>query len=158
MNVPLIRNLRAPVSWLIAGGTALILFDVQYYLMANLPGERNLSCAVGANLTIGNVLFAALTSVLAGVFVAGLIPLIRSSGRASSVASAGIGATTLATLSAFCALCTLPVISVFGISLGLGFLGAYSLWFQLIAIVGFILALGLLNKRLRACSMRRSVL
>ncbi len=51
----------------------------------------------------------------------------------------------------FCTLCTIPVISVFGFAVGLGFLTTYNLAFKILSLVLMFMALTLLDKQLNFC-------
>jgi len=105
-------------------------------------------------LTPKNIAFAAVTSILTGILVGGLLALysFRSvqprplSGRVSSLG--GFGA-ILGVFTVFCTLCTLPVISLFGLSIGLGFLTDFAGIFQIASLLVLIAALFLLNRQLK---------
>lgn len=149
-SLRIIKNLGNPVNLFVAIGAAVLIFDINYYMMSNLLGTRDLACVVGANLTLKNVIFAGFMSVFAGIMVAGVMELYRK--RSSSLA--GSSATGLAlffgTMTMFCTACSLPFISVFGLSIGLSFFTTYEIWFQVLSLGIFIFGLHLLNKQLNS--------
>lgn len=123
---------------------------LNYYLMANLPGEKDLMCVLGGGLTASNGLFAIIMSIMAGLIVIGFLETLkhRSKGRfkLGGTATLGMG---LGTLTAFCSLCTIPVISLFGISLGLSFLTDYEAYIKALSLLLLGVSLYLVNQQQR---------
>lgn len=56
------------VYTLIGLSVSLVVFNINYYFMANLPGFRDNMCVMGAGLTPLNIIFSIILSVMAGVF------------------------------------------------------------------------------------------
>ncbi len=133
------------------------IFYFNYYLMANLPGERNLMCVLGAGLTRFNIIFAFLMSLLAGFVVVGFVQSLknRSVGKgvnmkSTSTSIIGLG---LGTLTTFCTFCSLPVISLFGFSVGLSFFTDYEIYFKVASIILLMGSFYYVNKELlKGCS------
>lgn len=143
-------NLKNPVYLLVFIGFVFLFFDFQYFLMATLPGTKDFMCVDGANLTPLNVIFSLFLSVLVGLMLANIIALFQKNARQKKAAltsvtgvSMGLGALTL-----FCPICALPVISVFGISLGLDFINDYNLWLKFVSIGMLCVSLVMVNRRL----------
>lgn len=149
MNIAVLKNLRNPIYLFTMLGTTVLLFDVNYYMMANLPGTRDRMCVIGAYLTPGNILFSVGLSVLTGIMVAAFVALFREKrGRlAASSTVSGVGF-LLGSLTVFCTFCTIPVISLFGLSLGLSFFTTYNLAFKIISMVFMLGGIYLINKQL----------
>ncbi len=139
------------IFWLTAGS----LFALNYYLMAHLPGERNLMCVIGGGLTFPNILFAGLMSAMAGLVVVGFVETTlgrrKGSVRGGSSSLAGLIA---GGLTSFCTLCSLPVISLFGFSLGLGFFTDYAWHFRAISVLLLGMGIFLVNRDLQRECLR----
>ena len=154
-----LANLKDPVYLLVFIGSVFLFFDLQYYLMASLPGTKDFMCVDGANLTPLNVIFSLVLSLLVGLIVASLTALFRKTVRQkkaalTSVTGLGMG---LGALTLFCPICALPVISVFGFSLGLDFINDYNIWLKLLSIGMLAVSLLMVNRRLdpkcKVCAM-----
>ncbi len=134
---------------------ALVVFSSffygNYYLMANMIGNEGFMCKMGAGLTPFNIFFSLVISAMAGLVVVGFLEnqKQRSSAsklKAGSASALGLG---LGTLTSFCTLCSLPALSLFGLSIPLAFFTDYELYFKL---ASFVLLLGgfyLVNRELR---------
>lgn len=148
MHFPLIKNLRNPVVLLVSLGVALIFFDLSYYLMTSFPGSDGKMCIEGGNLTMENLLFAAVISLFAGLMVGGLLQLYKQR-KARLVASSASGAAVaIGALTIFCTVCTLPVLSFFGLSIGLSIFVTYNAVFKVLSMTFMLVGLILLNKQL----------
>ncbi|MEK7673451.1 MAG: hypothetical protein AAB373_06230 [Patescibacteria group bacterium] len=145
----LIKVLKNPVNLLSMLGVSLLVFDLQYYMMANLPGTQDRMCVMGAGLTRVNLVFAGLIAVMSGLMVSGLIELFRKKSKKLAASTLSGLALIVATLTVFCAACTLPFITLFGFSLGLSFIGDYDLAIKIASLILMIMALVLVEKRLR---------
>lgn len=154
----MIEILKNPFYFWVGSATALGLFSFNYYLMATLPGEADFQCKIGAGLTGANLIFAFVLSLMAGGCVSGLIALLKNKFETVSSggsALAGLGALT-GVLTTFCTLCTLPVVTLFGSSVGFGFFTDYNSYFKVSSIVLMAIALYLINRRLKhQCSVCR---
>lgn len=141
--------LNRPSYFFLWIGIVFLLFDGQYWLMANLPGVRNEQCVIGAGLTSGNILFSLLISIMAGVFFIGFFEIIRKrhvAAGAFSVSTLGLIANS-ATI--FCPLCTFPALSAFSASLTIPVFIAYSPYIKLISVVLLLISLFLINRKLQ---------
>ena len=143
------KELNNLFSWSIIIGFGLIFFDINYYLMTNLPGNKNNMCMIGAGFTFWNVFFSILLSFLIGVLIAGMIVLVKQKKpkKLSAGPLAGVGV-FFGMLSVFCVWCTVPVISLFGLSMSLSFFMSYSVYVKIVSIGLMILGLHYLNKQL----------
>ena len=137
------------MSLLIILSVSLVLFNINYYMMANLPGFENNMCVIGAGLTPLNVIFSIILSVMTGVFVAALVELFKQ--RRAKLANASVSGIGLliGTFTIFCTWCTIPVISLFGISLSLSVFVDYNLGIKIISIILMSTGLYLLSKQLK---------
>ncbi len=149
MNIPIIKKLLNFISLLITLSVSLIVFNINYYLMANLPGLKDNMCVIGAGLTPLNIIFSIILSVMAGIFVAALIELFKQ--RRAKLVDASVSGIGLVAgiLTIFCTWCTIPVISLFGISFSLSIFVDYNLAFKIISILLMFTGLYLLNKQLK---------
>lgn len=149
--LPIVGTLKKPFNLALFTVVGLLFFGVNYYALANLPSSNGFMCSVGGNLNPTNILFSLILSGMAGLIVAGLWEQVqeKKSGRSvkiGSTSSLGLG---LGTLTSFCTLCTLPVISLFGVGSILTFISEYQLHFKLLSIAILGAGVYLLNNQLR---------
>lgn len=147
---PIFGLLNNSRHWVIFGITFSLLFYINYYLMANLVGERDLMCVMGAGLTPFNLFFAFIMSVMAGFLVVGVVQ--NSKNRATSqvkVGSTSFLGLGLGTLTSFCTLCSLPALTLFGSSVSLGFFTDYEIYFKILSMLLLGLGLHFVNKELK---------
>ncbi len=126
-------------------------FAFQYHLMATLPGARNQQCVIGAGLNAGNIAFGLLISLLAGLVVGGLWLAARNKFLSSgipTVSLSGLGM-VFGILTGFCTLCALPVLSLFGISLSLGFVTDHQVIIRLVSTALLLVALYRVDSQIR---------
>jgi len=131
-------------------GVAVVVFDVNYYLMSTLPGSRDQMCMMGVNLNPENIIFSVFLSLLTGVLIAGLLALFakKSAQRKAAMASlsgVGIG---VGLLTFFCPICSLPLFSVVGASVIFEAFNDYNLIFKIVSLALLGGALFLLNRQL----------
>lgn len=144
----LLRIFLDPRKALTGGAISLILFDANYYMMANLPGFKNNMCVMGASLTAVNVVFSLILSVFVGVSIVGVWELYKQKrANLKATSMAGLGG-IFGFLTVFCTLCTLPVISAFGISIGLGLFVFYNSFFKVLSLLLMVVGLFLLDRQL----------
>lgn len=148
---------QKPLHYFYTFALAALIFDGYFLIMKKLPGVGAVpACTVGGSLTLGNIVFSVLLSILTAIMIAGLIKLykMRSQRKNAKINSslAGFGF-IIGFFTVFCALCTIPVISLFGVAIGLGFFTTYNLLFKVISLAFMGLSLYLLNRQLSsACS------
>ena len=155
---PLFLAFRQMRSFVIAFFFAISLFLIQYYLMATLPGEENLSCVMGAWLTFGNIVFSLFVSLLFGFLVAVFIYVFSQSLKSVASTSGVFSVLGFGTsmLTVFCTFCTLPVISLFGFSIGLGIFTFYNAYFKVLSIIFLFISIFLLHQKLqKGCKVRK---
>jgi len=150
MPLHIFSNLKNPKYLLIFMGSALVMFDLNYYLMSSFPGSRNEMCVMGVNLNAENIFFSILLSLLTGLLIAGLFGLLAKRGAhqksaLTSLSGVGLG---IGTLTFFCPLCALPVISIAGLSVVLQLFNDYNLLFKLASLLIIGAALFMMNKQL----------
>lgn len=147
--ITLYKNRQA---WIITMATALPIFILFYIIMSRLPGNDNESCSIGASLTWGNIGFSAIISLLVGIMMVGFNQLKQKSKSPQknilTGSSLGIGG-ILASLTIFCTLCTIPVLSIFGVAISLSFLTTYNTLFKLLSLLFFSAGLWMLDEKLR---------
>jgi len=127
-------------------GLLLLFFDLNYYLMTRLPGTEGLACVPGGNVTAINITFAVLLSILSALMFSAAIMLTGA--RRPTAGIAGVGA-VVGTFTVFCTTCSLPFISLFGLSVGLGFFTTYNLAIKIISLVLILVGLYYLEKQLQ---------
>lgn len=154
--MPLLSNLKQLKYFLAALGVAVLMFDVSYYVMSTFPGTRNNMCVMGANFTPTNIVFSILLSVMVGILFAGFIALFAQNyvkNRAKLTSLSGLGF-LIGTMSVICTACTLPVISLFGVTVWLDFFTNHELLFKAVSLIIMSASLYLLNQQLKnACAM-----
>lgn len=148
-----------PVHYLYTLTLAALIFDGYYLVMTRLPSVGDVpACTIGGALTTENLLFSAFLSLITALMIAGMIRLYflrknieKIGGGLASSSMAGLGF-IVGFFTVFCALCTIPIISVFGLAIGLGFFTTYNLTFKIISLALMLFSLILLDRQLnRAC-------
>jgi hypothetical protein len=150
MKLHLAKQLKKPTYLLIALGVAFIIFDINYFLMASLPGSRDEMCVMNINLTPGNIVFSILVSLLTGVVLSGLIALLimrstYSKGSMVAVSGLGIG---IGTLTTFCPVCAIPVFTIGGASVFFELFNQYGIFFKVLSLGLLLGSLWYLNKKM----------
>jgi len=148
MNLAVLKNLKSTTNLLIALGSGLLFFDLNYYLMANLPGTRDRMCILGANMNVANITYAVLMSLMVGVMVAGVVTLFRQHKANMATSTTGGAAVLIGTFTVFCTACTLQTISIFGLSIGLTFFTTYNILFKVISVGMMLVGMFFLNRQL----------
>lgn len=148
MRLEIIKNLRRPSALFLAIGFSVLFFDLSYYFMRTLPGHKDLACVIGAGLTFWNTMFSIALSLMAGVMVAGIFALYKKRQSKLAVSSLSGFGVLIGTMTIFCTACTLPVISLFGLSIGLTFFTTYNLTFKILSLAVMMAGLYLLNRQL----------
>lgn len=148
MHLPILDNLRKPVSALVGLGVSVLLFDAYYYMMVTFPGTIDRMCVIGANFNPTNVAFSIVLALMTGIMVSAIVELARRR-RAQVLGSSASGVGfVVGTFTVFCTFCTIPVISLFGLSVSLSFFTTYEIWFKGASLILMIAGLYLLNKQL----------
>lgn len=142
-----------PLQWLYTFTLGAVIFYGYYLVMKLLPGVGSApACIVGGSFSTQNLIFSGILSFLTALTIAGLLRLyfLRRSFKlkTGSVLSVGF---LLGFFTVFCTLCTIPVISVFGLAVGLGFFTTYNLLFKVLSLILMLSALFMLNKQLNFC-------
>lgn len=150
MKAPVLKNLKEARYLLVFIGSAFLLFDFSCYLMSTLPGSKDEMCVEGANLTPENIIFSIILSLMVGVMVAGFINLfalqaVKNKAKLTSIGGIGLG---IGSLTMFCSVCTLPILSLFGLSVVFELFLEYSLIFKTISFLMLGTSLFLLNRQL----------
>lgn len=144
----LLKSLKNPVRVIVGLSVAVVFFDFNYYLMSKLPGDVDRMCVVGGDLTVLNMIFAVVMSLLTGFLVMGVMALYNQRrGAAAGSALGGFGL-LVGTFTVFCTTCTIPVISLFGLSVGLNFFTDFNVEFKVVSFILMVCGLYLLNKQI----------
>lgn len=149
--VPIVGTLRTPFNLGLFIGVSAIFFALNYYALANLPSSNGFMCTLGGNLTPMNILFSLTISMMAGLVVSGLAEQIhqkkaKQSVQIGSTSTAGLA---LGTLTSFCTLCSLSVISLFGIGGFLAFVSENQFLFRVLSLAILGISAYLLNRQLK---------
>jgi hypothetical protein len=153
MQLPLFNLLRDKRYLAVACSVGAAMFSFEYYLMAMLPGAKEFQCVIGGFLTPLNIAFSLSSSLLMGFMVSGIVSVV-SKRRGSAAAATSLGSISAAVgiLTTFCTLCTLPVLTLFGLSLGLEIFTTYNLVFKFTSMALLLIGLYLLNMQMnRQC-------
>ncbi len=124
-------------TWLIVWiGISFLLFDVAVFAMNAMPGSVEHMCVPGGALTWDNMLFYGVLSMVVGLLVMGFAEILRvqSRGAVETGITAGVGG-ALSALTVACTACTLPVLSLFGVSFSLYFITEYGVYFRIAAVL-----------------------
>jgi len=149
--MPLFLNLKKLKYFLGFAGVSLLMFDIGYYMMSVLPGTRNYMCVEGGNLTLLNISFTVVLSLMMGVLVIGFIELFTRNyveKKFALTSMSGFGA-IIGAMTLVCPICTLPVIPLLGAAAFLNFVAEYALFFKIISVGFMFWSLYLLNKQLK---------
>jgi|CXWL01.1.fsa_nt_gi hypothetical protein len=141
--------LKKPTPFLVMLGFAFIFFDLQFLIMSKLPGSENEMCVMGAGLNLSNILFAIAISLMGGLFVAGFTQTFKKNKASYGTLSLSGIAAVIGTLTVFCTACTIPVLSIFGLAIGISFFTTYNIWFKVISLALMGFGLYQLNKQLK---------
>lgn len=149
---PLLKGLQVPTFVLLGLGIVVLFFDIQYFVMSNFPGTRNEMCVMGANLTPSNITFAGILSIMIALLVTGFLQLFQQKLNQRKLMATSMSSTVglfLGVISSFCTICTLPILSLSSLSIGLEFFSEYQAYLKVASIVLLGWALMLLNRQLK---------
>lgn len=154
MLLQLLKQKKSFLTFLIAAG---IFFLLNFWIMKNLPGSGNESCAIGAGITTFNIIFSLITSLAFGLLISGMVALYRHRKTAkilrSSTAATTVIASVISFFTVFCVACTLPFITIFGAAISLNFFTDFEIELKLLSLTLMFLALYLLNRQLNGCEI-----
>lgn len=145
----LLGVLENPILFFLMLGFSFLFFDLQYLIMSKLPGSENEMCIPGAGLNFFNIIFAIAISLMGGLFVAGFAQILEKNKTSYGALSLSGIAAIIGTLTVFCTACTIPVLSIFGLAVGISFFTTYNIWFKLISLALMGYGLYQLNKQLK---------
>jgi hypothetical protein len=126
----------------------VICFAPQYYILKHLPGEAFNSCMIGAYFTAGNISFALIISILIAINFISMGIVIKSK-KEFKVLSASLSGSGffLALLTSLCLPCTLPLITLLGVSISLNFVTDNLMLFKAISLILLIINFYILEKQ-----------
>lgn len=150
MQINVFKQLKKPSTLSIFVLSSTAFFALQYYILSTLPGGGIDACVIGGGLNAQNLTFAALMSVGFGLILAA-IPQVYALHKANAGTLGGTSfmAFFIGIFTVFCTVCTIPLISVFGISFSLAFFTDAALELQLISLILMGLSLYLMEKQLK---------
>jgi len=132
---------------------ASVFFVPYLWAMMSLPGLNERACLIGASLTPGNVLFSGIMSVFTALMFFGLWLLHKRRAFRFRMAAGGTVGGIMGFFTVFCTLCTLPVISLFGLSVSLGFFTTYNVMLKTISVSLMVFIVWLLDVKLKDCKV-----
>lgn len=137
----LLKQAKSGPRLFVGLGLAFLLFDLNVYLMATLPGSHNNACVEGANLTWQNLIFSGLISILTALLLLGFYELRRQKQTENKIALSSLSGFSLvmAQFTIFCGFCSIPLLATTGLAGLTQLITEYSLWFQLLSL-GLLLA------------------
>jgi len=149
-RLKIFESLKEPTNLFVFVGVTVLFFDMNYYFMSKLPGTRDFACIVGGNMTPINLIFSILLSLLTALMFSGVIMLSKQRHAEKNTAAgiASLGA-IIGTFTVFCTTCTIPIISLFGLSVGLNFFTTYNLIFKIVSLLLMLAGLYHLETQLR---------
>lgn len=145
----LLKLLKQPKYLITFLGISVLLFDLAFYMMISLPGERDLMCVEGAYLTPLNIVFSIFMSMALANVMIGIYDMNKHKKRSGVVGLLAFVGTLIGSFTVFCTYCTLPVLSLFGLSFGLSFFTFYNEIFKIISLILIVVAYVLLNKKIK---------
>lgn len=131
-------------------GMSTLFFVVQLYIMYKLPSSNNYMCYVGGNLTYTNISFSLIQSILISIIIIGIVIQVQLKAYKNSIklfSLSGLGA-MLGTLTLFCPLCVLPLISILGVSISMHFFLEYNLLIKIISTILLLFGAYLVSSQL----------
>ncbi len=154
LSLPLITHLKTPVNMLIFMGAVLLFWDMNYWIMKNTMGTglSGLQCVPDGAFTTENIYFSILISFLMGLFVVGMKELFQKKSnllKKSATLSIFSVSGLLGTFTVFCPVCTIGVVSIFGISFGLNVFLDYNTEIKVLSAFLLIFGLYWLNGQLK---------
>ena len=142
---PLFSALFLPRNFAIFLSVSAIFFGISVWILKSFPSSNGFQCLpAGAAATPENLIFAAISSGLFGIFAVGIFEIFRekfSAARAISSAANVSIAGFLGAFSLFCPVCTIGVVSIFGASFGLEFFVDFNFEMKIATI--FLLLFGI---------------
>jgi len=150
MTLPIIENMKHIKHQNIAMIVAVLFFVGSIHMMRSLPGTAEGMCVMGANFTPLNVVFSAILAGIIGVIVAGVSQVYHYKAAKAGVAITSISgiATAFGVMTMFCTMCTLPIISIFGVSIGLSAFVYYNTAFKVGSLVLMLISALMINHQL----------
>lgn len=139
--------LKSPTTLFTIAGITFLLFDIQVYLLKELPASVGNACSPGGYFTPGNLLFALAISILIAINTV-IFYHLRGSSKSTTGAISFLGI-FFATITSFCTLCLLPAISVFGLGISLVIFTNYLIQFKALAFLLLLSNLLLLHHQLK---------
>lgn len=137
---------------LIFGGFLTVFLSINSYFIVLMPGSNGYACIPGANITAPNITFAIIISFMASLLIVGIIDSILNPTACSlGVKTEIFGITGLGSIigffTVFCTFCSLPILSIFGLSFSLVFFTTYNLVFKIISIVMLLVGLWQIERK-----------
>lgn len=150
MKLNLIKHLRDPKYLLVFFGSAILVFDFNYYLMSTLPGSRDEMCVMGVNLNTENVIFSIVLSLMLAIMVSGFFALFAGKVKQKKLAEAGLSGLGMGIgfFTFFCPVCAIPLLSLSGLSVVAQAFNDFNWVFKVISLVLLCAGLFMLNKHL----------
>ncbi|MFT7184025.1 MAG: hypothetical protein ACI9QC_000351 [Oceanicoccus sp.] len=130
---------------------AVLFFGPYLWALITLPGLGERACLVGASLTPENIIFSALISITTALTLFGVCLMHKQRAFRFRMAAGGAIGGILGFFSVFCTLCVVPIISVFGFSIGLGFFTTYNVMIKAVSLSLMFFVLWMINDKLKNC-------
>ncbi len=148
------RILKDPAYFLFFLGCTTLLLTANAYFIFFLPGSNGYACIPGENITTKNILFGVFLSLSTAFLLTALVFImqmpktcsIRTQGKLASIT----GVSTISGIfTVFCTVCTLPIFSILGVSVGFSIFTIYNGWFKIISIIFSIIGIIFANQYLK---------
>ena len=150
-KTPLFKSLKDSDNLVVFAGFSLLFFGLNYLVMKNLPGTDGYQC-LPDSLNIENIVFSIMISFIMGIFIVGMKELFSAKKYAmqnvSTVSLFSVGG-ILSLFTIFCPVCTIGVVSIFGLSFGLNFFVDYEEWVRVVSILLLVFGLYWINGQLK---------
>jgi len=129
----------------------LVLYGLNYLVMKSLPGTNGFQC-LPHSMNAKNVIFSVIMSTIMAVFIVGMKELLTLKKNTLQQTVSGVSIFSVSGIIGFftiiCPICTLGVVSLFGVSFGLNFLLDFNIQIKIISILLMIFGIYWINGQL----------
>ncbi len=130
---------------------SLVIFNITVLILWRTPASTGNSCVVGYNLSMGNVFFALVISLLLAINVIGVYEIFKNEKIQNDVSLTSLGGVgfLMWILSTVCFACYLPIVSILGFNFTLNFLNVFAGWAQFLGIALALVGVLLVDRQIR---------
>lgn len=129
----------------------IVIFNITLVVLWKAPVNVDHACVIGENLTLANVFFALIVSVLLGINTVGVYEILRNKQIENNVTLSGLGGLgfVMWIVSTVCFACYIPIVSILGFNFSLNFLNVFEGWAQFVGIALAALGVYMVDRQIR---------